>query len=95
MYKNAQDRTIFIFLNVIIFLKIGCSNLDAAPISPLLPYGCFLEYFFVKNLPRVFLKSLRNSRTMLNLLGTKKNFFVKSGEKNNFLSKEFRTLKKS
>ena len=38
LYKNALDRTIFICLNVIIFLKIGCANLDAAPISPLLPY---------------------------------------------------------
>ena len=38
LYKNAHDRTIFIFLNIIIFLKIGCANLDAAPISPLLPY---------------------------------------------------------
>ena len=37
LYKNAHDRTIFIFFNVIIFLKIGCANLDAAPISPLLP----------------------------------------------------------
>ena len=39
LYKNAHDRTLFIFLNVIIFLKIPCANLDAAPISPLLPYG--------------------------------------------------------
>ena len=39
LYKNAHDRTIFIFLKVIIFLKIGCTNLDAASISPLLPYG--------------------------------------------------------
>ena len=38
LYKNANDRTIFIFLNVIIFLKIGCANLDAPPILPLLPY---------------------------------------------------------
>ena len=37
LYKNAHDGTIF-FLNVIIFLKIGCANLDAAPILPLLPY---------------------------------------------------------
>ena len=37
-YKNAHDRTIFIFLNVIIFLKIGCAKLEAAPISPLLSY---------------------------------------------------------
>ena len=36
LYKNAHDRTIFIFLNVIIYLKIGCANLNAAPISPLL-----------------------------------------------------------
>ena len=35
-YKNAHDKTILIFLNVIIFLKIGCANLDAPPISPLL-----------------------------------------------------------
>ena len=35
---NAHDRTIFISLKVIIFLKIGCANLDAAPISSLLPY---------------------------------------------------------
>ena len=26
------------YLNVIISLKIGCANLDLAPISPLLPY---------------------------------------------------------
>ena len=32
-------RTIFIFSNVIIFLKIRCVNLEAAQISPLLPYG--------------------------------------------------------
>ena len=32
LYKNTHDRTIFIFLTVIIFLKIGCANLDAAPI---------------------------------------------------------------
>ena len=38
MYKNSHDRTIFIFLNVIIFLKMGCANLDAAPISMPLPY---------------------------------------------------------
>ena len=38
LYKNAHDRTIFMFSNVIIFLKIRCANLDAAPISPLLPY---------------------------------------------------------
>ena len=38
LYKNAHDRNIFIFLNVIIFLKIGCANLDVAPISPLLSY---------------------------------------------------------
>ena len=38
LYKNAHDGTIFIFVNVIIFLKIGCANLDAAPISLLLPY---------------------------------------------------------
>ena len=37
-YKNAHDRTIFIFCYVIIFWKIGCANLDDAPISPLLPY---------------------------------------------------------
>ena len=30
IYKNAHDRTILIFLNVITFLKIGCANLDAA-----------------------------------------------------------------
>ena len=29
LYKNAHDRTIFIFLNVIIFQKLGCANLDA------------------------------------------------------------------
>ena len=34
LYKNAHDRTILIFFNFIIFLKIGCANLDAAPISP-------------------------------------------------------------
>ena len=42
LYKNTHDRTIFIFLNVIILLKIECANWDAAsdaaPISPLLPY---------------------------------------------------------
>ena len=32
LYKNAHDRTIFIFLNSIIVLKIECANLDAAPI---------------------------------------------------------------
>ena len=35
--KNAHDRTILIFLNVIIFLKIRCANSDGAPISRLLP----------------------------------------------------------
>ena len=39
LYKNAHGKTIFIFLNVIIFLKIGCANSDAAPNSPLLPYN--------------------------------------------------------
>ena len=39
LYKNAHDITIFIFLNVIIFLKIGCANLDAAPILPPLLYS--------------------------------------------------------
>ena len=38
LYKNAHNRTIWIFFSVIIFLKIGCANLDAAPISPILPY---------------------------------------------------------
>ena len=28
LYKNAHDRIILIFLNVIIFLKIGCANSD-------------------------------------------------------------------
>ena len=32
-YKNTHDRTILIFLNPIIFLKIGSANLDVAPIS--------------------------------------------------------------
>ena len=36
LYKNAHDRTLLIFLNVSIFLKIGCANFDAAPISPFL-----------------------------------------------------------
>ena len=36
LYKNAHSRAIFISSNVIIFMKIGCANLDAAPISPLL-----------------------------------------------------------
>ena len=36
-YKNAHDRTIFIFLNFIIFLKIACPKFDAAPISLPLP----------------------------------------------------------
>ena len=30
LYKNPQDRTILIFFNVVIFLKIGCTNLDVA-----------------------------------------------------------------
>ena len=34
LYNNAHDRTIFIFLNIIIFLKIWCANLYAAPILP-------------------------------------------------------------
>ena len=38
LYKNAYDRTIFMFLNVIFFLKIGCANLYAASTSPLFPY---------------------------------------------------------
>ena len=36
LHKSVHDRSIFIFLNVIIFLKIGCANLDVAPIPPLL-----------------------------------------------------------
>ena len=46
LYKNAHDRTIFSLLNVIIFLKIGCANLDAAPISLLLPYLMIYYFFF-------------------------------------------------
>ena len=38
LYKNAYYRTILIFLNVIIFLKIRWANLEAAPISPRLPF---------------------------------------------------------
>ena len=38
LYRNAHDKTIFIFLNVIISFKIGCASLDAAPISPRLPH---------------------------------------------------------
>ena len=38
LYKNSYDITIFIFSNVIIFLKIGCDNLDAALILLFLPY---------------------------------------------------------
>ena len=34
-YKNVHDRTIFIFLNVNIFLKIRCAKFVA---SPLLTY---------------------------------------------------------
>ena len=37
-YNSAHDRTIFIFSNVIIFLKIVCANLDATPISPPFPF---------------------------------------------------------
>ena len=37
LYKNAHDRNIVIFFKVIMFLKIGCANLDVAPISTLLP----------------------------------------------------------
>ena len=36
LYENAHNRTISIFVNVMIFLKIECTNLDVAPISPLL-----------------------------------------------------------
>ena len=43
LYKNAHDRTIFIFLNVTIFLKVGCINSDAALILLLLPYS--LNFF--------------------------------------------------
>ena len=39
LYKNVRDRTILIFLNVIIFLKIGCADSDTVPISPLLSYN--------------------------------------------------------
>ena len=35
--KNPHDRNIFFFLNVIILLKVGCANLDTAPISSLFP----------------------------------------------------------
>ena len=35
--QNAHDETILIFLDVIIFLKIECENLDSAPILFLLP----------------------------------------------------------
>ena len=38
VYKNAHHSTFCIFSNVIIFLKTGCANLDATPISSLLPY---------------------------------------------------------
>ena len=31
-YKNAHDRTIFIFCYVIIFWKIGCANFAASPL---------------------------------------------------------------
>ena len=43
LYKNADDRPVFIFLNVIILLKIGYAHLDTAPISSLLPY--YLKIF--------------------------------------------------
>ena len=46
-YKNAHDRTIFIFCYVIIFWKIGCANLDDAPISPLLPYCSNFKFTFL------------------------------------------------
>ena len=58
LYKNAHNRTSFIFLNIIMFLKIRCANLYAAPISPPLLYSklndpfCiiynFVTYFFIK-----------------------------------------------
>ena len=50
LYKNAHYRTILIFLNVITFLKIGCANLDAAPISPLFPNFLEKDLYFTKNL---------------------------------------------
>ena len=34
LYENAHDKTIIIFSNVIIFLKIGRFDLDTALISP-------------------------------------------------------------
>ena len=37
LYQNADDRTIFFYLNVIIFLKIRTANLNTAPISSPLP----------------------------------------------------------
>ena len=42
-YKHGNEIFIFIFFNVIIFLKIGCANLDTVPISPLLTYYIFSE----------------------------------------------------
>ena len=33
LYKNAHDRTILIILHVIIFLKIGCANFAASPLT--------------------------------------------------------------
>ena len=44
LHKNVHDRTIFIFLKVIMFLKIGCANLIVALTSPLFPYTLF--YYF-------------------------------------------------
>ena len=37
LYQNADDRTIFFYLNIIIFLKIRTANLKTAPISSPLP----------------------------------------------------------
>ena len=45
LYKNAHDRTILIFLNVIIFLKIGCTNINYASISTLFPYIFILRFY--------------------------------------------------
>ena len=33
LYKNAHNRTLIIFLNVIIFLKIGCANFAVSPLQ--------------------------------------------------------------
>ena len=66
LYKNTRDRTIFILSNVIILLKIGCANLDAARISPLFPYcflsgryqwSCFIYLYSILNILNIVVES--------------------------------------